>query len=237
MKKTVLRSLTGLVLFFNTQFITACDYNMWISSTECYDPTASYTLYLNDAESISIYAMYGYGLISYFQDDKVELIWEKDGIPFKTTNKSNTHYCNTPYTSLYVTTINITEPGTYSVIYYTPNNVPMNGGSILVLEKSPAIEAETTSPELDGPDVANMNEAMNVYPNPCTDGYLYIDYGVSRYTNNHIEILNESGMIISSIVPDESGIITLNTTAYKKGLYFIRINRDDLVITKKVIIS
>ncbi len=234
MKKIALKLLTGLVILFCNQQVKACDYMMYIS-TSCtngsYPPPI---LYLDESETTSIYALYGQGLINYFMDELVTLVWDKDGVPFKTTNIYDTYTCQQINSWAFVTRVDISEPGTYSVTYSTPNGQPMNGGKIVVMGSRPIEEITTGLPSEQA--AVSTDNTVNIYPNPTSDGYVYIEYQGIRGIQS-IELMNENGQQISNVTLSDNGLVVLNTGDYKKGLYFIRINMGAETIMKKIIIN
>lgn len=73
--------------------------------------------------------------------------------------------------------------------------------------------------------------SMDVYPNPAND------YVMVKSENEYdVEILDISGKVVYS-AKNNSGVKTINTSEFKKGAYFIRINSLDKTKTQKLIIQ
>ncbi len=71
-----------------------------------------------------------------------------------------------------------------------------------------------------------------VYPNPATN-FVNIE---SDSRINEIKVYNYAGQIVDEIATNEF-TFKLNTTQYKPGIYFIRIETDDGTISKRLIIK
>lgn len=73
--------------------------------------------------------------------------------------------------------------------------------------------------------------ALSVYPNPATD-YVTINRGL----NSNIQLINDLGQnVFSSIESSESSTV-LDVSNLKSGVYFIRLQEDEEIITRKLIL-
>ncbi|MDD4149467.1 MAG: immunoglobulin domain-containing protein [Bacteroidales bacterium] len=80
-------------------------------------------------------------------------------------------------------------------------------------------------------DAKNADDIL-IYPNPAKD-YLTI----SDISNNieNIEIISVTGQVIKSFSVN-SNEITLNLTNFAEGIYFVKLKRNNEILTKKIII-
>jgi len=78
-----------------------------------------------------------------------------------------------------------------------------------------------------------MNEKFTLYPNPVTDK-LNI-YAENESTNLDISLFNIAGQVVLSQTFYNTGTIDLDLSDLRSGLYFVRIQSGDEVISKKII--
>jgi serine protease len=80
--------------------------------------------------------------------------------------------------------------------------------------------------------IENTKETIFVYPNPVAD-ILNIN---SNYKVSNVKVLNYIGQTIDNI--NVSGMdVTINTSTYKSGIYFIQIETEKGISTQKIIIE
>lgn len=80
-------------------------------------------------------------------------------------------------------------------------------------------------------EVDNINEIV-VYPNPVKN-QLQLRFD-SEWNNSKVSVYNIAGKLIHTLTLYESGITTINTSHWEKGVYFIIINNGNQQITKKI---
>lgn len=127
--------------------------------------------------------------------------------------------------------------GTGDVVFYggfNSNQDGHKGGDITHLSTLRVKETGTAS-------VYNLNNNFNqviVYPNPVTD-ILNINFDLNNSTASKIEILDLSGKQVA-VIADENltGMVSkqINTTEFKSGIYFVKIQSENETITKKFIV-
>lgn len=81
--------------------------------------------------------------------------------------------------------------------------------------------------------VEDINSQLLISPNPAKD---YINIQVQNTQNTSIQIVDISGKLIysSQIISNNHKI---NTTKFAKGLYFVKLNSNDEIYTKKLVIN
>ncbi|MDD2634752.1 MAG: immunoglobulin domain-containing protein [Bacteroidales bacterium] len=83
-----------------------------------------------------------------------------------------------------------------------------------------------------GIDDETTNEGILIFPNPAKD---YLTISDVSYNIENIEIINATGQIITSFLVN-SNEITLNLSNFAKGIYFLKLKRNNEVITRKIFI-
>ena len=80
------------------------------------------------------------------------------------------------------------------------------------------------------------NNFISIYPNPAED-ILYIESQTDAKLIRKVEIFNMLGVRISSFDNiDFTSSIRINLATMQNGNYFVKINKDDEIITKKIIV-
>jgi len=79
-----------------------------------------------------------------------------------------------------------------------------------------------------------ISDGISIYPNPTSDGLVCIK---SLNEMNRVEVLDNSGRIVSSEYLEGSNEIILNLDGLDKGGYFLQIVNDYSIILKKIIIK
>jgi hypothetical protein len=125
--------------------------------------------------------------------------------------------------------------GTGDVVFYggfNSNQDGHKGGDITHLSTLRVKESGTAS-------VSNLTNNLNqviVYPNPVTD-ILNINFELNKSTTSNIEILDLSGKQVT-VIADENlkGMVSkqINTTEFKSGIYFVKIQTENETVTKKI---
>jgi hypothetical protein len=128
------------------------------------------------------------------------------------------------------------EQGADWLAYLDENCVEDDFGKIILISNDSTI---SNVPIL---DKSNNNEnvivkpipEVNVYPNP-TNGIINIVLSNVR-NNAYLQVYNVSGRLLKTriLVAKQT---TLDLSNYPKGVYFIRIQQDDEIITKKIVIQ
>jgi len=75
---------------------------------------------------------------------------------------------------------------------------------------------------------------LRIMPNPATD---YIKIEINTVSKSHLQIVDIQGRIIFDKSYNQQNIIQLNTSAWSKGIYFIRLNIDNKSSIEKLIIQ
>lgn len=128
--------------------------------------------------------------------------------------------------------------GTGDVVFYggfNSNQDGHKGGDITHLSTLRVKETGTTS-------VSNLNNNLNqliVYPNPVSD-ILNINFELNNSTATKIEILDFSGKQLGITLNENlKGMVSkqINTTEFKSGIYFVKIQSENETVTKKIIVT
>ncbi|HPK04547.1 MAG TPA: T9SS type A sorting domain-containing protein [Bacteroidales bacterium] len=88
------------------------------------------------------------------------------------------------------------------------------------------------SPAEDGIGTENSSLNIRIYPNPVTDGGLFIS---SDQNPGFIELINSAGIRVFYDYSEETEIC-IGTSELASGIYLIRIHNDRGYITKKIIV-
>ena len=73
------------------------------------------------------------------------------------------------------------------------------------------------------------NDAIQIYPNPVKD-QLTINNGELKIIN--VEIVDITGKIISTF---NSQLSTINVSSLQQGIYFVKIETDKGIVTRKIV--
>jgi hypothetical protein len=88
-----------------------------------------------------------------------------------------------------------------------------------------------------GLDVANIEESVDVYPNP-SNGLVTIDLKGALTQNATIVVYNSLGQnVMSQTYTQASGKFEINLTDYAKGVYSIKLTVDGQVVNKRVVLQ
>ncbi len=88
-----------------------------------------------------------------------------------------------------------------------------------------------------GLDVANIQESVDVYPNP-SNGLVTIDLKGALAQNAKIEVYNSLGQnVINQTYTQASGKFEINLTDYAKGVYSIKLTVEGQVVNKRVVLQ
>jgi hypothetical protein len=80
------------------------------------------------------------------------------------------------------------------------------------------------------------NASLKVYPNPIfRNGNLNVEFALN--TTSTISIYNVTGKLIINEKMDNLKSKSFNVSSLKGGVYFLKIETDNSVITKKIVIS
>jgi hypothetical protein len=80
------------------------------------------------------------------------------------------------------------------------------------------------------------NASLKVYPNPVLrNGNLNVEFALN--TTAKIDIYNVTGKLIINDKMDNLKSKSFNVSSLKGGIYFLKIQTDNSVITKKFVIS
>ena len=80
-----------------------------------------------------------------------------------------------------------------------------------------------------------FNNEFNIYPNPATEN-IVIDFAVNKNQQN-INIYNTIGKIVKTVVSDGSRKQTVSVKELPAGIYYLKIQGNQALQTKKLIIS
>ncbi len=83
-----------------------------------------------------------------------------------------------------------------------------------------------------------IDNELNVYPNPVTDGYVTISMkGFNHSGSKNLYIVDLNGRIVYQKDTNEQGNITLFTDFLKNGMYFIKVQDEEKALVRKLIIK
>ncbi len=125
--------------------------------------------------------------------------------------------------------------GAGDVVFYgafNSNQDGHKGGDITHLSTLRVKETGTAS-------ISNLTNNLNqviVYPNPVTD-ILNINFELNKSTDTKIEIFDLSGKQMGVILNENlKGMVSkqINTTEFKSGIYFVRIQTENDAVIKKI---
>ncbi|MCK4919614.1 MAG: sulfatase-like hydrolase/transferase [Bacteroidales bacterium] len=93
-------------------------------------------------------------------------------------------------------------------------------------------KATTNLFDINVPDV----DDINIYPNPVTNGSLTINFNTT-VKSARAEIYNAAGQKEKRVTIEKTDQFDLDISTLKSGIYFLRINVENKVITQKVIVN
>ena len=88
-----------------------------------------------------------------------------------------------------------------------------------------------THTEITGEILSDLQDQLRLYPNP-TKGMLSIESNSQGWHSIEISMLNGQVIFLGEM---EGNTHQLDLTSFKKGLYFITIDTEDYVTTRKII--
>ena len=80
----------------------------------------------------------------------------------------------------------------------------------------------------------DLNESVNVYPNPNTGSFVV---NVGGLQGLKIEIFNLMGEVIATPDNSRDGIYEVDLSGQAAGMYYVRIQSENQVVTKKVTVN
>ncbi len=90
-------------------------------------------------------------------------------------------------------------------------------------------------------DITDLYEAnLSIYPNPTTNGLVYVEMNLGKSQNITISILDIHGRVIeNNNYQRAAGLLKteLNLSSYERGVYFVRVNSDKLNTIQKVVVQ
>lgn len=81
-----------------------------------------------------------------------------------------------------------------------------------------------------------LEPGILVYPNPAKDR-IYLAFGTGIYTHSTISITDVIGKEIYSGAVDTTSTAIINLNGNPKGVYFLRLNIDGVIINKKILLE
>tara|TARA_B100000809_G_scaffold148705_1_gene146177 strand:- start:890 stop:2998 length:2109 start_codon:yes stop_codon:yes gene_type:complete len=82
--------------------------------------------------------------------------------------------------------------------------------------------------------VTNSAKEFKIYPNPSSDGHLFI---TNIKNDNLVRIIDPHGRVLESYRNIDMDVLNLDLSDYNKGLYYIMITTNSEVFTEKVLIQ
>ncbi|MCF8235973.1 MAG: T9SS type A sorting domain-containing protein, partial [Bacteroidales bacterium] len=84
-----------------------------------------------------------------------------------------------------------------------------------------------------GVDEVFTNSSVSVYPNPAQD-LVNIE---STFDISKLTVMNYVGQTVAELKKVEAAVVRLNTASYEDGVYFIKVETTEGIITKKITIA
>ncbi|MBL7811159.1 MAG: T9SS type A sorting domain-containing protein [Bacteroidetes bacterium] len=81
-------------------------------------------------------------------------------------------------------------------------------------------------------DIAALNSTLKLYPNPANDKAVV---EVAGYAIRRIQVMNTTGRVVYTATPDRA-VAELNTTLFAEGTYFVQVEVEGSVITRKLVV-
>jgi len=123
-------------------------------------------------------------------------------------------------------TFEVTEPGTYSVT--VSNEYGCTASDTIVIRNANAIGDDTDQTE---------NYTVKVYPVPA-ENHLMIDLGADKRKQFTIKLINTQGSLLhTDEVTMREGTARIATGTFPRGMYYLRIEAESGVKTRKVILK
>jgi anaerobic selenocysteine-containing dehydrogenase len=125
-------------------------------------------------------------------------------------------------------------------------NISINGGGTVHFHVSPYFAGQTGTYLLDislartiinGMDKNQIGENVKIYPNPAKE-FIMVDLNGINEKINHLKIVNLQGqMVYSSNLTNQSQLINVPLNNLSEGVYYLQIQTNNEIITKKIVVS
>ena len=125
-------------------------------------------------------------------------------------------------------------------------NITLNGGGTIYFRVAPYFAGETGTYLLSmsltristvGIDDIQIADYLKIFPNPAKD-FVMVDFNEFNGTLNQINLVNVQGQNVFTLnTVNQSKIFNLPLTNISDGIYFLQIQTDKGVLSKKIIIS
>lgn len=83
----------------------------------------------------------------------------------------------------------------------------------------------------------NTDSDIKVYPNPTSDHIVISLNSPEEYQQLDIKLYNMNGMLVYQAIEENNALVNLRDMGLSNGIYFIRIETDNIIETKKIIFS
>lgn len=130
--------------------------------------------------------------------------------------------------------LNLQEAGLYSVIFQTEDNSG-NESSEFTLYFDVDYDHQVL---VNGISDLALEDMINVYPNP-TNGIVNINVNLPENEDVNIEIYNTMGQQVATVANGKvnNGQFTVNLNGYTNGVYYVKMNLNGVVVTKKIVLN
>lgn len=125
-------------------------------------------------------------------------------------------------------------------------NITLNGGGTIYFRVAPYFAGETgtyllsmslTRTSTVGIDDIQIADYVKIFPNPAKD-FVMVDFNEFNGTLNQINLVNVQGQNVFTLnTVNQSKIFNIPLTNISDGIYFLQIQTDKGVLSKKIIIS
>jgi hypothetical protein len=125
-------------------------------------------------------------------------------------------------------------------------NITLNGGGTIYFRVAPYFAGETgtyllsmslTRTSTVGIDDIQIADYVKIFPNPAKD-FVMVDFNEFNGTLNQINLVNVQGQNVFTLnTVNQSKIFNIPLTNLSDGIYFLQIQTDKGVLSKKIIIS
>lgn len=141
-----------------------------------------------------------------------------------------------------------TDGSTWSVAFddVMTGNITLNGGGTIYFRVSPYFAGETgtyllsmslTRTSTVGIDDTQITDYVKIFPNPAKD-FVMVDFNEFNGKLNQINLVNVQGQNVFTLsTVNQSKIFNIPLTNLSDGIYFLQIQTDNRVLSKKIIIS
>ena len=141
-----------------------------------------------------------------------------------------------------------TDGSTWSVAFddVMTGNITLNGGGTIYFRVSPYFAGETgtyllsmslTRTSTVGIDDTQITDYVKIFPNPAKD-FVMVDFNEFNGKLNQINLVNVQGQNVFTLsTVNQSKIFNIQLTNLSDGIYFLQIQTDNRVLSKKIIIS